>query len=515
MPQFRPECTTAQAAKPAPRLRVLMLCAHEPTLDPRVCWEAESAVARFQVTVLGFNRKDRSKAAQEDICGYHIIRLPQRDFSAIRFLWRMRHAVSRQNLDLRVVALLLVSPLILLLEILIRTSRSMVRLAWKCARTFRGRRDCAGLSLLADGAQQQRFRVRAVGRVLHILAMLRIQFASAAILLWDHLSAMPEKPDVVHCNDLDTLLVGVAAKKHFGCRLIYDAHEFYPVSDPYGMWIDVKFFMMIEKLLIRHADAVVTVNPMLAELMRSTYGLESVHAVPNVEPWIECRPRTGPESPMSALAEGRLKFLFQGRFAAERGISELIQAWAMVDGDKAALFLRGPDNNWRQAEIAQAKRLGLLDKSVFFLNAVTEDQLVEAAEEADVGIIPYKPRIINDKFSCPNKLSQYLHAGLMIVSNDLPYVKSVIEKAQAGLSYDSTNLSTLASVVDAIVRDSQLLNCCRTNATKYARETFNWQTQGGLFHSLYALRLPMGNGRADAWIGRKRHDAAPVGTGDL
>ena len=79
--------------------------------------------------------------------------------------------------------------------------------------------------------------------------------------------------------------------------------------------------------------------------------------------------------------------------------------------------------------------------------------LVAAAAEADIGVIPYKPLIRNDRFACPNKLSQYLHAGLMVVTNDLPYVKSVIHDAGAGLSYDSSVPSSLAAVINRIVGD--------------------------------------------------------------
>src|SRR5262249_26812897 len=155
---------------------------------------------------------------------------------------------------------------------------------------------------------------------------------------------------------------------HFGSRVVYDAHEYYPVSDPSGKWLDKRFFGLIERFLIRRADAAVTVNPMLAEIMREAYGLRYVHAVPNAEPWGDNReptaaPNDGTE--MDRLAAGRIKFLFQGRFTPDRGIDELIDAWALVDGSKAALFLRGPDNTWRHGAIERAERLRLYGKSVF------------------------------------------------------------------------------------------------------------------------------------------------------
>jgi glycosyltransferase involved in cell wall biosynthesis len=187
-----------------------------------------------------------------------------------------------------------------------------------------------------------------------------------------------------------------------------------------------------------------------------------------------------------------LKFLFQGRFTPGRGIDELIEAWPMVDGERAALFLRGPDNMWRKAAMDLAARHGVLDRSVYFLDAVTEDELVSAAAEADVGIIPYKPLITNDQLACPNKLSQYLHAGLMVISNDLPYVKSVLKEAGAGLTYDSRDLSTLAGAVRRVVEDPERLRRCRAHALRFAREHFNWQVHGEVLLRLYAGESPSG-----------------------
>src|SRR5438067_4229964 len=116
-------------------------------------------------------------------------------------------------------------------------------------------------------------------------------------------------------------------------------------------------------------------------------------------------------------------------------------------------------------------RLGLAH-SVYFLDAVGEDELVTAAAEADVGIIPYKPRIINDRLSCPNKLSQYLHAGLLVIANDLPYVRAVLNEARAGVFYNSAEPGSLARAVHRVVDNPDLLQRARQCALRYARERF-------------------------------------------
>lgn len=471
------------------KIKVLMICAHEPSLDPRIRWEAEAAAQRFDVTVLGFNRPDGSCPAIEIRNRYKIVRLMPNEVSGIYYFWRLKDVVPRRLLIPGAILGTALLPVLIVLEFAVRLIRWGLRRSLRLARWLAAR--SLVLSLLARplGSRLGTVRGLLLARVHFVLAVLRVQFAPAASVFWNYVRDLPEKPDVVHCNDLDTLLVGVLAKRRYGCRLVYDAHEFYPRSDPAGRWLDVTFFSLIERLLIRKADAVVTVNPPLAEAIRSAYGLAKVHAVANAEPWVGT-PVKRIGSVMDKLAQGRRKFLFQGRFTPGRGIDELIEAWARVDGARAALFLRGPDNMWREGAIDFAGKLGVLDRSVYFLDAVSEDQLVSAATEADVGIIPYRPLIINDRLCCPNKLSQYMHAGLMVLANDLIYVKSVLAEAQAGLFYDSAKPTSLVEAVHRIVDDPELLRRSCENALRFARERFNWQIEG---ERLYALYYPGGS----------------------
>lgn len=470
-------------------LKVLMVCAHEPNLDPRIRWEAAAAARRFEVTVLGFNRSDGSLPAIEVRDNYKTVRLPHCEINGLYYFWRLKDILPRRLLICGGALAILLLPVLVAAEIVSRLTYSTVR--WSMGMT---RRLFAKSLVLSFALQPLHRRLNAVRglmltRLHFILAILRVQFAPAASAFWNYLRETPDKPDVVHCNDLDTLLVGVLAKRQYGCRVVFDAHEFYPRSDPSGRWLDITFFSLIERFLIRRADAVVTVNGLLAEAIREAYDLAEVHAVANAEPWTgPCAKMAGAR--MDGLASGRVKFLFQGRFTPGRGIDELITAWDKVDGARAALFLRGPDNIWRRGFMTLAADLGLLDRSVYFLDAVTEDQLIAAAAEADVGIIPYRPLVINDRLCCPNKLSQYMHAGLMIIANDLPYVQSVLAESRAGLAYASSAPDSIAELVDRIVDDPELLRRSQENALRFACDRFNWQIEGEKLYALYHRPTP-------------------------
>jgi glycosyltransferase involved in cell wall biosynthesis len=446
------------AADSRPSLAMLM--SHDPVLDPRIGWEASSASAKFDVLAIGLQPPWSGGAAQEEIDGYRVRRLvirPSMGATAGFVLNWLR--VLRWRERLAVLALLAAGGWLLALIPLVAHG-----LLWVGARF-------APVKRAARAAWARCTFLHPVYDFLH--EEINWRFAPATRMLWREFTDGGLRPAVVHCNDLDTLLVGALAKRAYGCRLVYDAHEFWPYGRPGAGWYYSTFYRFYERSLIHQCDAVVTVNPLLAGAMAAEYGLSGVLSVPNAEPW---RGQTAARSgELTSLAGDRVKFLFQGGFSGERGIEEMIRAWRLVDGTRAALFLRGPRNPRRDACEALARELGLLGRSVFVLEPVAEHELVAASMEADVGVIPYKPTLINHKYCCPNKLSQFLQAGLMVLTNDLPYVKQVIAAAGAGLSFDTRDETTVVEAVRRATDDAALRARCGESGRAYARRAFNWQ----------------------------------------
>ncbi|MBX6323422.1 MAG: glycosyltransferase, partial [Rhodospirillaceae bacterium] len=283
---------------------------------------------------------------------------------------------------------------------------------------------------------------------------------------------------VIYCNDLDTALAGLLLRRAFpGSVIIYDSHEYWPYGNVEALRLQVRIFRAFDRFFMRRADHVLTVSDPLAREMERAYGVSSIHVVPNAEPWIERPWREAQPGEIDRLAAGRVRFLFQGNFAPQRGLEEILEAWAAVDQGKAALFLRGPRSPWRDALQRRAEALGLLGRSVFVLPPVSVDDLVHGAGEADVGIIPYRGDLPAYRFACPNKLSQYLHAGLAILGNNIPYVAQQIAAGRCGLVYDVADPASIVDAVDSLARDRDVLRQYQRNALGYGRTVFNWQVQ--------------------------------------
>ncbi len=453
---------------------LLMLAAHDPDLDPRIHWEAYEAARNYDVTVIGLEDPARQKAPADYKDSYSVLRSGACSSRKIIHFLRafLASGVNRYFLPIAAFAALTLFSIFFVIHGFFYLAYFFVSNARMCRYTKwlfpPNRRSFLGS--------------------LHPNSLLFYEiprfFLRNAARLWHEVAAGPRKPALVHCNDLDTLVVGVLAKRAFHSSLVYDAHEFWPYSDVNASWCKVKLAKIYEKWLIKRADVVITVNPLMAKEIEKEYELSGIESVLNCEPWKKNRTAFTSRY-VEEVANGRMRLLYQGNFAPQRGIEELLEAWQYVDGDKAALFLRGADNVYRKMSSELADKNRLLNKSIFFLDPVNEDMLVDGAITFDVGVIPYKPIIKGYTFCCPNKLSQYMHAGLAVLSNDLPYVKFVLNKYSCGLSYNSNDLRSIANCVNAVADDTNLLQEYKRNALHAAESEFNSQHEGVILRNIY------------------------------
>ena len=355
--------------------RIVMLAAHEPRDDPRVDWSAQLAAKHFNVLVVGLRTRTEQPAGEEFRSSYRIFRCQKLNTSMARHLARYAMEFLRQVRSGWCVALILIlSPVVVIagciLEMAFRLGRLVMRLLMPVSPSltlFAARR-------MAGNLFRSRFS-NWTGRSLpHKLLM--YLWTCQHVVRTEHtftsfLEQHDERLDVVYCHDLDSLLAGVLYRaKHAGVRVIYDSHEYWPHSNVEAMAFHVWSFTWYERLLIRRADAVLTVSDPLARELERVYKIGNVEVVPNAELWVDGAGRRDvDDDEIEALTEGRVSFLFQGTFAPERGLEELILAWKGIDPARAALFLRGPDNASKRAlrelahEAGAAEPDGVLSRS--------------------------------------------------------------------------------------------------------------------------------------------------------
>jgi glycosyltransferase involved in cell wall biosynthesis len=133
---------------------------------------------------------------------------------------------------------------------------------------------------------------------------------------------------------------------------------------------------------------------------------------------------------------------------------------------------------------AQVELLGLQTK-VTFAPIVPMNQLVKTSTCCHIGIIPFE---LSSAFylSLPNKLFEYMAAGLSILTNNLPEIAAIVNKHQIGAIYESDDPMILAQAIDALVSDRKQLEQYRQQAWQVYREHFTWKKHQRVLLDVYA-----------------------------
>lgn len=284
----------------------------------------------------------------------------------------------------------------------------------------------------------------------------------------------------VIATDLDTLIPALVLKSVFGVPVFYDAHEYWAHSDVNSFEFEKCYWVALESRLVAFADYRQIVSPGLAALLSEQYS-SPFSCLPNCEPWIPNREVSLKDSEtVNGIEE--CNFLFQGGFAQGRGLDLLINAWSQTC-NHAILSLRGRDNLYKSELIALAETTGLMGSRILFPEPVDETEMINAASKADVGIAPYPPTNVLYANCSPNKISQYMAAGIPILANDTNFVREVVATSGCGVIVDFSRVKDLVLAVNRLTEDWRLREQLAAAGTKYYSETFNWQKASAPFYS--------------------------------
>lgn len=277
-----------------------------------------------------------------------------------------------------------------------------------------------------------------------------------------------DRPDVVHANDLDTLPAGMIVARRAGARLVYDAHELYASfeADPPRFYHAV--MLALERTLARRADAVATVSePIADELMRTLRLPRRPSAVLN------CPPRSVAPEPAPHVAGSALRAIYQGSLGHGRHLADLLDALAVSPQVELTLLVPGVDP---AAVVAEAARLGLAGR-VHVPEPVAPDAVVAALAAHDVGLVIDRPGTRNVALALPNKLFDYLMAGLAVAVPDLPGMAPLVREEGVGVAYIAGSSDCLGRALAELAADRAELAAMRRRAREAATTRYCAEAQ--------------------------------------
>jgi glycosyltransferase involved in cell wall biosynthesis len=289
---------------------------------------------------------------------------------------------------------------------------------------------------------------------------------------------MPARVVVAH--DLPMLAVGRRLAAEYDAALVYDSHELYCEQEFSGS--EKRRWAAIEKRDIGACGLVITVNPSIAGELQRRYALARVEVIYNAE-------RVGTVPARSYYLHDRMGLersdpilLYQGGFSAGRHLLTLIRAMALTRRIDVRLVLMG-EGQLRAAMVSLIKRLRLQDR-VFLHPLVEQQALLSITGSADAGIIPYQPHCLNNYYCTPNKLFEFVAAGIPILASDLPELNRLIAGSDIGRVEDLTSAGQMAASIDRFFELPSTLQRWRNNL-QTVRQHLSWQTESTRLVSLY------------------------------
>jgi glycosyltransferase involved in cell wall biosynthesis len=288
------------------------------------------------------------------------------------------------------------------------------------------------------------------------------------------------RADVVVAHDLPMLAVGRALAHEFSAKLVYDSHELYceqEFSRAQG-----RNWALIEQRHISACDLVITVNPSIARELERRYQLDEVQVIHNAERVLPSGPRSWYLHDRFEIDRNHPVLLFQGGLSAGRHLPELINAMALLKSQTVHLVLLG-DGQLGGTLKTQIKRLGL-ERRVFLHPAVPQRDLLAITAAADAGVIPYQAICLNNFYCTPNKLFEFIAAGLPILASDLPELRRIVSGNGIGQVTDLSSIPSMAASIDRFFQDCDELQVWR-EALSRVREQVNWQVEGARLQTLY------------------------------
>lgn len=280
-------------------------------------------------------------------------------------------------------------------------------------------------------------------------------------------------------NDLDTLLPNYLIHQLKGVPLVYDTHEYFTgVPELLERPKVRKIWKAIERLIFPKLKHVITVNESIARLYKEEYG-NDIMVVRNIPEKVKTASTTT-KTELGLPGDKKIILLQGAGINLDRGAEEAIEAMQYIDNAILVILGSGDVINKLKGKVS---KMGFEGKVKFIPRQVPE-QLYEYTTKADIGLTLDKDTNINYRYSLPNKLFDYIHAGVPVLATPLLEVKKIIEKYDVGNFIENHEPAHIADRMKQMLEDEEAGKRWKENL-HYAAVELTWENEKKVLTKLY------------------------------
>ncbi len=279
------------------------------------------------------------------------------------------------------------------------------------------------------------------------------------------------KSDALFANDLDTLLPNYLVSKIKKIPLIYDSHEiFCEVPELQHHKNKKQIWQKVESFIIPKLKYCITVNKSIANYFTTKYKVPFIFVrnIPNYNHILNLKTRADLKLPLTK----KIIILQGAGINMHRGAEELVEAFNYLDENYLLLIIGSGDVIQQLKE--NAVNLKLQNK-VKFIDKIPASELRHYTANANLGVTIDKDTNLNYHFSLPNKVFDYLHAGIPILASHLPEIENIVKTYNVGTFIENHEPKHIAAKISLFLNSNDY-KFIKNNTIKAAAEN-NWETE--------------------------------------
>ena len=282
---------------------------------------------------------------------------------------------------------------------------------------------------------------------------------------------------IVNVHSIHVLLVGVLMKHRSKCKLVYDTHELETeVTGSIGFLRFLSKFL--ERYCIQFIDEVIVVSESIRKWYKDTYKISNITTIYNVPIRPEPNTFNRIESSLRStigVNKDKLLFIYQGLLTRARGVDELLDAFCGVGEELHIVFMgNGPLKSLIQNAANEYP-------NIHYHKPVSSDQVIKYTGEADIGIHIIQNTCLNHYYCLPNKIFEYLMAGIPFIVSNFPEMSKIVADTGGGWTCNP-NKKDLMEKISRINREE--IDSKKVNIQKNL-EKYGWQKEELKYIAIY------------------------------
>ncbi len=280
-------------------------------------------------------------------------------------------------------------------------------------------------------------------------------------------------------NDLDTLLPNFWISRLKRIKLIYDSHEYFTeVPELVNRPKVQKVWKRIEEYVVPKLPEMITVCKSIADMFHEKYGID-VHVIRNI-PMRKMLPSPATREEVGLDPEKHILLLQGSGINIHRGSEELVEAMRYLDDCQLVIIGGGDVLPILKEKVAQNH----WDEKVKFFPRMPYQKMMAITQLAELGFTLDKDTNLNYRFSLPNKLFDYIQAGVPVVASHLVEIERIVRNYNIGTFVENHDPQSIAETIENALNDKDSLALWKQNLTIAARELC-WENEEKVLLDIY------------------------------